>query len=197
MATVDIPDRICSHCGGITWFVSSEKTPTKNNPEKRVAKYKCKIKYFEKRSRTNKRRYAALSEDKKKQMYKRNYQLYGAKQLEKEKEKRRIYRLNNPIVKKPKKSEEEKKIKRKIWQKQWWQLNKNRPDIVEKRKEKEKRKSKRRIQTLPNVYLKHQLKHNFKLSPEFITDDCINKYKTYLLAFRQLKQLENEKETSN
>jgi len=197
MPTIEIPDRICSHCGGITWFVSSEKTPTKDNPEKRSIKYKCKIKYSEKSSRTNKRKYAALSEDEKKQMQKRKYQLYGAKQSEKEKEKRRIYRLNNPIVKKPKKSEEEKKIKRKLWLERWYQLNKNRPDVVEKRKEKNRRKDKRRIQTLPNVYLKRQLKHNFKLSPEFITDDCINKYRTYLLAFRQLKQIENEKETSN
>lgn len=49
---------------------------------------------------------------------------------------------------------------------------------------------------LSDVYLRKQLKHHFKLSPDLITEDAIKKYKTYLLTLRELKQLENEKENN-
>lgn len=196
MATIDIPDKICSHCGGTRWVISSEKAPTKNNPEKRRIKYRCRIKQSAATSKIKRRKYASFSEDKKKQIQKRNYELYGKKKLEIKKEERRIYLLNNPVIEKPKKSEEEKIIESRLRIKQWYHLNKNRPDVVEKRKKKDKLNDEKKRQTLANVYLRKQLKHHFKLSPELITEDSINKYKTYLLTLRQLKQLENEKESN-
>lgn len=41
MPTIDIPDRICPHCGGIRWRVQPEKRPTKADPNKIRIKYIC------------------------------------------------------------------------------------------------------------------------------------------------------------
>ena len=41
MATIEIPDRICPHCGGIKWKTEYRKKPTKANPDKKVIRYRC------------------------------------------------------------------------------------------------------------------------------------------------------------
>ena len=41
MATIDIPDKICPHCGGTKWKTEYRKKPTKANPDKKVIRYRC------------------------------------------------------------------------------------------------------------------------------------------------------------
>jgi hypothetical protein len=43
MPTIDIPDRICPHCGGTKWSTEYRKKPTKANPDKKVIRYRCAI----------------------------------------------------------------------------------------------------------------------------------------------------------
>ena len=51
MATIDIPDKICSHCGGTKWKSENRKKPTKANPEKRIIRYRCAEKSAEREKR--------------------------------------------------------------------------------------------------------------------------------------------------
>ena len=44
MPTIDIPDKICPHCGGIRWKTEYRKRPTKNDPNKRIIRYRCSVK---------------------------------------------------------------------------------------------------------------------------------------------------------
>lgn len=192
MPTIDIPDKICKHCNGIRWVVSSEKAPTKNDPEKRRIKYTCWIKHSARLLRNKKRRYAALSEDEKRQIQKERYKTYGAKQLEKQKEKRKEHRLLNPILEKPEKSKEEKLIENRLRVKYWYNLNKDRLDIIEKRKKKDKK----RETSLPTSFMYRLFKRRLGIPKEDVTLDMVHKYKTYLLALRQLKQLENEEKSN-
>ena len=41
MPTIDIPDKICSHCGGTKWKTEYRKKPTKADPDKKVIRYRC------------------------------------------------------------------------------------------------------------------------------------------------------------
>jgi hypothetical protein len=43
MPTIDIPDKICPHCGGIRWVLENRKKPTKSDPNKRIIRYRCVI----------------------------------------------------------------------------------------------------------------------------------------------------------
>lgn len=43
MATIIIPDKICSHCGGIKWRIEYRKKPTKSNPDNRTIRYRCSV----------------------------------------------------------------------------------------------------------------------------------------------------------
>lgn len=194
MPTIDIPDRICPHCGGTRWYVCYENNPLKKDPTNKRLKYKCTKKKIEKDARKRKRRMASLSEEERKSFNRKMYERYKDQVLLKQKEKRRVYRLNNPIIKKQK-SEEEKKIESRLRTKEWYRLNKDKPEYIEKRRKKDNAQSVRRVQNLPNVYIRKALKRDFKISSELITDDCINKYRTYLLALRQLKQLKNERKS--
>ena len=51
MPTIDIPDRICPHCGGTKWKTEYRKKPTKANPEKRTIRYRCAEKSAEREKR--------------------------------------------------------------------------------------------------------------------------------------------------
>jgi len=42
MATIDIPDKICSHCGGIRWKTEYRKST--KNPENKILIYRCSVK---------------------------------------------------------------------------------------------------------------------------------------------------------
>jgi len=194
MPTIDIPDRICPHCGGTRWYVCYENNPLKKDPNNKKLKYKCNKKKLEKDARARKRKMVSLSEEERKSFNRKRYERYKDQVSLKQKEKRRVYRLNNPIIKKQK-SEEEKKIESRLRTKEWYRLNKDKPEYIEKRRKKDKLNEEKNGQNLPNFYIRKLLKRNLKISPEIITGDCINKYRTYLLALRQLKQLENERKS--
>ena len=194
MPTIDIPDKICPHCSGIRWYVCYENNPLKKDPTNKRLKYKCTKKKIEKEVRARKRKMVSLSEEERKSFNRKMYERYKDQVLLKQKEKRRVYRLNNPIIKKQK-SEEEKKIESRLRTKEWYRLNKDKPEYIEKRRKKDKLNEEKNGQNLPNFYIRKLLKRNLKISPEIITGDCINKYRTYLLALRQLKQLENERKS--
>jgi len=192
MPTIDIPDKICPHCGGIRWIVYSEKAPTKDNPDKRRTKYTCWIKQLKRLSEARKRRYAALSEDEKRKIQKERYKTHGPKQLEIQKKKRKEYRLLNPILEKPKKSEEQKRLDHNLHIKNWYHLNKDKPEFIKKIKE----KSKKRETSLTTVCIYRLFKKRLGIPKNDVTLDMLHKYKTYLLALRQLKQLENEEKNN-
>jgi rRNA maturation protein Nop10 len=44
MATIDIPDKICPHCGGTKWKTEYRKKPTKADPDKKLIRYRCAVK---------------------------------------------------------------------------------------------------------------------------------------------------------
>ena len=44
MPTIDIPDKICSCCGGTRWKTEYRKRPTKDDPNKRIIRYRCSVK---------------------------------------------------------------------------------------------------------------------------------------------------------
>ena len=43
MPTIDIPDKICPHCGGIRWRTEYRKKPTKTDPNKKLIRYRCVV----------------------------------------------------------------------------------------------------------------------------------------------------------
>ena len=47
MPTIDIPDRICSHCGGTSWKIEYRKKPTKANPDNKYIRYRCSTRGYE------------------------------------------------------------------------------------------------------------------------------------------------------
>jgi hypothetical protein len=192
MPTIEIPDKICSHCGGTRWYVYYENHPLKKDPTNKRLRYKCTKKKIEKDVRKRKRRMASLSEEERKSFNRKMYERYKDQVLLKQKEKRRVYRLNNPIVKK---SEEEKKEAIIRSQKKYRLKNKNNPLFIERRRQKDRRDDARQIKNLANVYVRKMLKIGYKLPVECITDDVISKYKIYLTLKRQLKQLENERKS--
>lgn len=51
MPTIDIPDKICPHCGGTKWRTEYRKRPTKANPDKKVIRYRCVIRGKERSDR--------------------------------------------------------------------------------------------------------------------------------------------------
>jgi hypothetical protein len=155
MPTIDIPDKICPHCGGIRWKV------TKHIKSKNGMRYECNVK----RNEIGRLYYQKIRQDPEKS--------------EKIRNRRNAWARNN-------------KDKRSASIAKYLQTDKGK--LMKKKKEKLSDDKKR--QNLADVYLRKQLKHHFKLSPDSITEDVIKKYKTYLLSLRELKQLENEKESN-
>jgi len=47
MPTIDIPDKICPHCGGTSWKIEYRKKPTKANPDSKYIRYRCSTKGYE------------------------------------------------------------------------------------------------------------------------------------------------------
>lgn len=153
MPTIDIPDKICPHCGGIRWKVTNHKK------SKDGLRYTCNIRANETYRRYNKK------------LKEKNPEI-----LEKRRQISKNYYNNN-------------KEKRKASMLKYLQSEKGKIATTRKRKVNEINKRK----NLPNVYIRKNLKHCLKISPELITEETINKYRTYLISLRQLKQLENEK----
>jgi len=44
MATITIPDKICTHCGGTKYTIEYEKRPTISNPDNKRVRYRCVVK---------------------------------------------------------------------------------------------------------------------------------------------------------
>lgn len=55
MPTIDIPDKICPHCGDTRWRIEYRKKPTRANPDNKVIRYRCPIKNDERSSNWHKR----------------------------------------------------------------------------------------------------------------------------------------------
>ena len=53
MAVINIPDKICSHCGGTKWSVENRKNPTKAEPDRRTIRYRCVTRALERRKKWN------------------------------------------------------------------------------------------------------------------------------------------------
>lgn len=51
MPTIDIPGKICPHCGGVRWKIEYQKKPTKADPNKRIIRYRCSVKGDERSKR--------------------------------------------------------------------------------------------------------------------------------------------------
>ena len=51
MPTIDIPDKICPHCGGTKWRTEYRKKPTKADPDKKLIRYRCAVKGKERHDR--------------------------------------------------------------------------------------------------------------------------------------------------
>jgi hypothetical protein len=189
MPTIDIPDKICPHCGGIRWYIriykklsasgepyktyvcrfcdlaSSKKWAQSNIERSKEIKNKNYIKKkgtedFRLRANANTKRYREKNKDR--DSYKILQKQYKQKSWLRDK-----YKIS---------------LRNKLWSQNNLQL------VKEYRKEYRKK--------LPDSHLRGRLKHHFKLSSELITDDCINKYRMYVKAYRQLKQIENEKESN-
>jgi len=152
MPTIDIPDKICPHCGGTRW------NKRKNKKSKDGIRYEC------------------------------------------------IVKINETFLKWHHKKMESPEFRemRKERQKNWENNNKDKVKANQRRyresengkivvKQKDKNAYKKRVDTLSHLYIKKLLKYQYNVQKEDISDDMMNKYKTYLLAFRQLKQLNNEK----
>jgi hypothetical protein len=152
MHTIDIPDKICPHCGGIRWTVTNYKR------YKTGLRYSCAIKATEAA-----RKY-------------RNKRKENPETVEKLRQVSKDYYNNN-------------KEKRKASLLKYFQSEKGKIMMIKKRKVNDISKRK----NLPNVYIRKRLKHSLKISPELITEETLNKYRTYLISLRQLRQLENEK----
>lgn len=44
MPTIDIPDKICPHCGGTRYMTENRKKPTRSNPNNVIIRYRCVVK---------------------------------------------------------------------------------------------------------------------------------------------------------
>lgn len=82
MPTVNIPDKVCKHCGGTTWYTNGDR-------------YWC----YSRRNDNNKALYK--NRDKELHNEKRRARPCYLRKLEKEREKRKKYRELNPIIRPP------------------------------------------------------------------------------------------------
>ena len=175
MPTIDIPDKICLHCGGIRW-VTYQRTKTLASGERKAYTfYTCSKKGYENGKKWRKTHI---------EHYRRTAKDY---------------------VKIKRKIDEAFRIKDRERKKDYYQENKERIDNykkgwiarnIEKERAYGRKAAKKGSTNLSSNYLRSLL-IQLGVEKEDITDDILNKYKTYLLTFRQLKQIENEKETSN
>ena len=55
MPTIDISDKICSHCGGTSWNIEYRKKPTKANPDNKYIRYRCSLRGHERTIRWGKK----------------------------------------------------------------------------------------------------------------------------------------------
>jgi hypothetical protein len=175
MPTIDIPDKICSHCGGIRWVTYQRTKTLASGDKKTYIFYTCSIKGYENGQRWRKNHI----EDYRKKV--RQYAKIKRKTDE-------AWRLRHLERKKGYYQENKERLDE--YKKGWIARN------IEKERAYGRRAAKNGSDNLSNTYLRSLL-IQLGIKKEDITDDVINKYKTYLLAYRQLKQLENEKETSN
>lgn len=53
MPVIDIPDKICSHCGGTKWAVHNEKRPLSNDPNRVYVRYRCAVLTANRRKKWN------------------------------------------------------------------------------------------------------------------------------------------------
>jgi hypothetical protein len=175
MPTIDIPDKICPHCGGIRW-VTYQRTKTLASGEKKAYTfYTCSKRGFENGQRWRKahidqHRKAAREYTKKKR---RTNEAFRISEIERKKE---YYQKNKERVDKYKKG--------------WISRN------IEKARKYNRESAIKGCSNLSDSYLRGLLVLYLGVKREDLTDDIINKYKTYLLALRQLKQLENEEKNN-
>ena len=67
MPTIDIPDKICSHCGGIRWFTKIDKRINKDGILKEYVTHTCSIIKIEQC-----KKWASENPEKRKMIYKRS-----------------------------------------------------------------------------------------------------------------------------
>ena len=172
MPTIDIPDKICPHCGDIRW-VAYQRTKTLASGEKKTyICYKCAKKNIETGNKWRKNHvehYRKTAREYVKEKRKTN-EAFRIKDLERKKD---YYQENKERIDNYKKG--------------WIARN------IEKERAYGRKAAKKGSTNLSNTYLCGLL-IQLGVKKEDITDDILNKYRTYLLTFRQLKQLENEKE---
>lgn len=169
MPTIDIPDKICPHCGGIRW-VTYQKTKTLASGEsKTYVFYKCAKKNIE---TGNKWRKNHIEHHRK-----------TAREYVKEKRKT-CEKFRNSCLDKKKVYYQKNKEYLDNYRRQWTLSN------IEKEREYSRRCASKNCVNLSYSYLRGTLSQYLGIKRENLSKDSINKYKTYLLAYRQLKQLQ-------
>jgi hypothetical protein len=166
MPTVDIPDKICKHCGGTKWYTHNGRYwcySRRDDSNKTLFKQRDKKQYNERRRATNSYKEILLQK----------------------KKKRKEYRELHPIIRPPRLTQAERSAK-------YYAKKKDDPLYKEKnckRVESWLLVNKEKLMT-SDRYAKRQL-------GETTTLEQRERYIIYLKCLRQLKQIENEKETSN
>jgi hypothetical protein len=176
MPTIDIPDKICPHCGGTRWVTYQRTKTLASGDKKTYTFYSCSKKGYENGKRWRKthiehhrktaRQYSKIK--------RKTNEIWRVKDLERKKE---YYQENKERIDN--------------YKKEWIARN------IEKERAYGRKSAKNGSDNLSNTYLRGLL-IQLGIKKEDLNDDIITKYKTYITALRQLKQIEkNEKETSN
>lgn len=152
MPTIDIPDKICPHCGSTRWH------KRKNKKSKDGIRYECIVKINE---RFLKWHHKKMESPEFREMRRERQKNWENKNKDKVKASQQRYRQSE-----------------------------NGRIVV---REKDRNAYKKGVDTLSHLYIKKLLKYQYGVKKEDMTDDMMNKYKTYILALRQLKQIQNEK----
>jgi len=109
MPTIDIPDKICSHCGGIRWITKKQKYVRKNGSIGESIEMICNViqndyekkynaKNSDKRKLVYKKYHNKLKDDLEyKEKNKKRSKLWRASHPEKSKQSSVLFRLNNEI----------------------------------------------------------------------------------------------------
>lgn len=188
MPTVDIPDKICPHCGGTRWEVTVRKPSN-------TFRYRCKkqrteyLNVLHKKWRAEGRvNYLTKVREKNRRYYERNKEKISAEC----KRKRLQNAIANPRTRVRRKTDEEIRQARNRYNKKYIDSIKG----TEKYSQRIKRKDSNKRKNMAGSYLRKNLVYHCGVPKEAITEDMLNKYRVYLSSRRLLKQLENEKSSN-
>jgi hypothetical protein len=166
MPTIDIPDKICSHCGGIKWVVYQKTRTLASGEKKTYTNYKCAKKNLE---------HGAKWRDLHKEQHRKNAREYvklriktDPKFASKEREKKKIYY-------------KEHKEERQLYRKEWAKAN------IEKDRAYYRKSMKKQVENLTDYYIRRRVIGRDKLFKDDIPKELVEIKRKELLLTRQIK----------